>query len=323
MRYTISLLLASLATPALAAPSVVTDIAPVTSLVSQVMGTTGKPTGLLPAGADPHHFQMRPSQAGALQDADLVIWLGPEMTPWLTGPLEAANPDAMLRLLNTSGLHLLSYADDDHDDHDDHGHDDHGEHDHEGHDHEGHDHADHDEDEHHHEGTDPHAWLNPENAVLWLDAIATELSEIDPENAETYRANANAAIAATKELDEKLAAQLAPVADQPIVLFHDAYNYLADHYGLNVAGAISAGDASSPSAARLAEIRASAGPATCIFPEKQHDPKLAQQMADDAGVHLGGALDPEGTSLTQDADLYATMMQDLVDTLTDCMTRKD
>ncbi|WP_128254581.1 zinc ABC transporter substrate-binding protein [Falsirhodobacter deserti] len=310
MRYSISLLMASLATPAIADVTVVTDIAPVQSLVAQVMGET--PEVILPPGSDPHRFQLRPSQARAVQNADLAIWLGPEMTPWLETTMEGRSGEA-LELLHVDGLHAREYGDD-HAEHA-HGHDEH-EHEHE-HEHDDHGHDGH----HHHDGLDPHAWLDPANAMLWLDVIATRLSEVDPANAETYAANAAAAKQDIDALDGAIAQQLAPVADKPFVVFHDAYGYFTDHYGLTLAGSISAGDASSPSAARLAGIRQDAGPATCVFPEEQHDPKLAEQMASDAGVRLGGALAPEGAGLEAGPQLYAQLMQGLADTLTECLDR--
>ncbi|MDB6453845.1 zinc ABC transporter substrate-binding protein [Falsirhodobacter sp. 20TX0035] len=316
MRYTIPLLLASVAaTPALADVQVVTDISPIHSLVAQVMGDTGTPDLILPPGSDPHHFQLKPSQAGAIQDADLVIWLGPEMTPWLTAALKARGGEE-LELLHVDGLTQRQYAEGAHEEHDhddhDHAHDHEHEHEHE------HDHGE-GEEHHHHEGLDPHAWLNPDNVLVWLDAIEGKLSEMDPTNAEAYAANAKAAEDDIRALDADLTEQLAPAKGKPFVTFHDAYGYFTDHYDLTSAGAISPGDASSPSARRLAEIREQAGPATCIFPEVQHDPKLAQQMADDAGVTLGQPLDPEGAQLTAGPQLYGQLMHGLADTLTACL----
>jgi zinc transport system substrate-binding protein len=87
MRYIITLAFAS--TPAFAeVPAVVTDIPPVHALVSQVMGDLGQPMLLLERGADEHDFQLRPSQAAAVADAELVVWIGPELTPWLDGAME-------------------------------------------------------------------------------------------------------------------------------------------------------------------------------------------------------------------------------------------
>ena len=91
MRYIISPAIATLAfaLPALAeVPKVVTDIHPVHALVAQVMGDLGTPDLLLERGASEHDFQLRPSQAASLADADLVVWIGPELTPWLNRALD-------------------------------------------------------------------------------------------------------------------------------------------------------------------------------------------------------------------------------------------
>ena len=185
MRYIISLVLASLALPAWAeVPKVVTDIPPVHALVAQVMGDLGTPDLLLERGASEHDFQLRPSQAAGLADAGLVVWIGPELTPWLDRALEGLGEGAkQLPLLAVPGTVTHAYAEGGahmEAGHDDHGHDDHAE--------EAAGHDDHD-----HSGTDPHAWLDPANAKLWLGAIAQDLSDLDPDNAATYAANAAAA----------------------------------------------------------------------------------------------------------------------------------
>nr|WP_235438829.1 zinc ABC transporter substrate-binding protein [Candidatus Rhodobacter lobularis] len=159
-------------------PSVAVDIAPVHSLVARVMQGVGEPDLIVPAGASPHEFSLRPSQAGALQGADLVFWMGEGLTPWMEDALETLAGDAAVTtLLEIDETSLLEFREgalfeahdhddhgddgdhDGHDDHDDHdGHDDHDDHD--GHDdHDDHaedehdDHDDHAEDEHHdHDG---------------------------------------------------------------------------------------------------------------------------------------------------------------------------
>ena len=338
MRYTISLLLAStaLAAPAIAeVPSVVTDIPPVHSLVAQVMGDLGQPVLLIDRGANAHDFQLKPSQTAALAEADLVVWIGPEMTPWLDRAQDTAEGAERLGLLAAPGTELRDFgAADPHDHaeeaaHDDHGHDhaeeaghdDHA-HDHDaaaeaGHDDHGHDdHAGHD-----HSGTDPHAWLDPANARLWLGTIAASLSAIDPANAAAYTANAEAAVARIDTLDTTLAARLAPLHDKPIVVFHDAYGYFADHYDLTIAGAIALGDAASPGAAHLKGLQAKmqGGAPVCIFPEANHDPKLVDTMVEGTGARIGAPLDPEGSMLDPGPGLYDALLTGLADALTGCL----
>lgn len=319
MRYIITAVLAS--TPAFAeVPSVVTDIPPVHALVAEVMGDLGQPELLLAKGADEHDFQLRPSQAGSVADAALVVWIGPELTPWLASALDS-RPDgaAALALLDAPGTQLRDYAggekteagheEEDHD----HGHEDHADEGHADEDHAGHD----------HDGIDPHAWLDPGNAQVWLGLIAAELSRLDPGNTATYQANAAAAGKRLAALDAEVAAILAPVKDKPLVTFHDAFGYFADHYGVTLAGSIALGDAASPGAARLSELRAQmeSGAVLCIFPEVQHDPDLVTQMAEGTGARVGGALDPVGSSLEAGPGAYAALMTRMARTIADCAGR--
>ena len=325
MRYIISSAFATLVTalPALAeVPRVVTDIHPVHSLVAQVMGDLGTPELLLEKGASEHDFQLRPSQAAGLAEADLVVWIGPELTPWLERALEGLGEgSARLALIDLPGTETRQFsetgahgAEEGHD----HGHD---------HDHDeaeaeaGHEEHGHDEHGHSHEGTDPHAWLDPANAELWLTAIADELSRLDPEHAATYAANATAAITDIKSLDAEIATTLAPVQGKPLVVYHDAYGYFAAHYGLEIFGSIALGDATAPGAARLAELRdgVAAGTPVCLFPEAQHDPVLVQQLAEGTGARIGGALDPNGSTLEPGPGAYAALLRSLAQTMADCV----
>ena len=167
-------------------PRVVADIAPIHSLVSMVMDGVGQPQLLVPQNISPHHYSMRPSEAEALQEAQLVVYVGHDMSPWLEPVLETlaasasaldlSKVDNIMQLAFREGPIFDDHDEEGHDDHDEEGHDDHDEEGHDDHDEEGHDdHAHHD-----HDGVDPHMWLDPMNAKLWLYAIASELTRIDP-----------------------------------------------------------------------------------------------------------------------------------------------
>lgn len=292
------------ALPALAAPpQVVADTPAVGSLVSQVMGDLGNPDVLLATGADAHNFQMRPSQAVALAGADILFWVGPAFTPWLERAIEGVGlRGTSVALLQADGVVLRSYDEDDDDGHD-HGH---------GHDAETSDALD---------GIDPHAWLDPHNAGVWIEVVAARLSEADPGNAETYAANAEAAKDRIAALDADLSAALGPVRSEPLIVFHDAYGYFADHYGLTVAGTIALGDAAKPGAGRIAAMRETLVEtgAACVFPEVQHDPALVRVVIEGTGARMGGALDPSGSSLPAGPDHYETLMRNLAETILACL----
>src|SRR6056297_1885864 len=183
-------------------PKVVADITPVHSLVAQVMEGAGTPALLIAPGASPHGYAMRPSEAAALDAAELVFWMGEGLTPWLEGAIDSLAGDAqVIALLGAGETRVLPFREgiafEAHDEkgHDDHSHDDHGHegHDEHGHDEHGHDEHGHDEHGHGHDGADPHTWLDPTNARAWLDVIAAELAGHDPGNAALYKANAAAA----------------------------------------------------------------------------------------------------------------------------------
>lgn len=348
MRYSIALAAAMLGTP-LAAHDirVVTDIPVAHSLVSMVLGDHGTVDLMLDRGANAHSYQLRPSQAQALSEADIVVWMGERMTPWMGRAIEGLSDDAhAVALLEVEGAMLREFgqakdAEDDHghehsdahamDDHgDDHGHDHSDEHAHDdhGHDHSdehahddhGHDHGDDHGHDHAHTGLDPHAWMDTRNAAIWIDAIAAELAEHMPDHAADFASNAAAAKAEITALTAELKTILAPAQDMAFVTFHDAYGYFVNQFDLTQAGSIALGDAASPGAQRLAELRADleADAAVCVFPEAAHDPALVTTMIEGTGVRLGDTLDPAGSLLDPGADLYPTLMRNMAQSIADC-----
>jgi zinc transport system substrate-binding protein len=250
-----------------------------------VMGDLGTPVLLLAKGADEHDFALRPSQALAVAEAGLVVWIGPELTPWLDRALGGSTGVQLALLAATGTATRPNEA--------------------------GQDQA----------ATDPHAWLDPGNAAVWLGLIAAELARIDPENAPTYAANAAQALAEVQALDASIAATLAPVADRPFVVFHAAYGYFIAHYGLQTAGALREGDAASPGAARIAALRdtLAQGGVRCVFPEVQHDPVQLAQLVEGTNAKLGAALDPVGSTLDPGPGAYAALLTALAGTLAECL----
>jgi zinc transport system substrate-binding protein len=279
-------------------PKVVTDIPIVQSLVAEVMGDLGSPAVLVGGGADAHAYQLRPSEARALAGADLVVWIGPEMTPWLGRVLSAAPDVQVTGLLASKGTTLRNFADADGT-------------------------TSIDPENHDHAGIDPHAWLDPGNAETWLGVIANELSTADPEHAAIYRQNAEEAVKRTADLAAELDGILARSQDRPIVVGHQAYGYFAQRFGLKVAASIESGDAAEPGAARLSEIAAlvkSAG-VGCLFPEVGQDPKRAGVLIEGSVAKLGAPLDPEGRTLDPGPGLYPTLMRNLAEAIAACQSQ--
>ena len=285
-------------------PKVTVDIAPVHSLVSSVMEGVGKPDLIMPAGASPHEYQLKPSNAKSLEDADVVFWIGEDLTPWLENGLESLAKNASkTSLLGVDGIELLSFREGalfeahDHGDHDDHD------------DHEGHAHGEH----------DPHAWLSPKIAKVWLNSIAAKLSEVDPDNAATYFSNAKSARDNIDALMSEVNSILDPIREKKFVVFHDAYQYFEKDFGISASGAISLGDASDPSPARLAEIRKRVvdEAVACVLAEPQYKQGLVKAVVEGTNANTA-VIDPLGVKLETGPSLYENLIRNLATNLAKC-----
>ena len=368
-------------------PNVAVDIAPVHSLVARVMQDVGAPDLIIRSGASPHDYRLRPSEAKALQDANLVIWMGKELTPWMEDAVKTLSTEAaILTLLEKDETTLLEFResvlfeehdhddhsdkdhaeteDQGHDDHDDHSdedhaetedqdHDDHDDHsdkdhaetedqDHDDHDNhsdkdhaetEGQDHDDHDNhsdedhaetedqdhDEHAHGAHDPHAWLSPKNAKIWLNLIAAQLSTADPDNASTYFVNAAAAVTEIDTLMADVSTMLDPIRGNSFIVFHDAYQYFETVFEFPASGAISLGDATDPSPARIARVqdRIQERKIQCVLAEPQFKKGLVVTVLEGTDAKTS-IIDPLGDALEPGPALYPQLIRNMAKTLVDC-----
>ena len=338
-----SLSLFSFISSAEAEPKVVTSIKPIHSLVSYVMDGVGRPDLLVDGSSSPHTFQLKPSHATMLQEADIVFWIGEDLESFLETPLDSIAANAKrVTLMDSDQIELLKFReknvfDDHHDDHDEHedhadGHDDHDEHEghddhdeHEGHDdhdeHEGHDdhdeHEGHDDHAHHHGEHDIHFWLDPEIAKSIVNITARELSEIDPNNKSTYEKNAANAIDDLEELINVTKSKIN--SDATYIVFHDAYQYFEQRFGIEVIGALTVNPEVLPGAKQLSEIREviEHENVNCLFSEPQFNPSIANTIAKDTGIKAA-VLDPLGAELEPGKDLYFELISDMASSFENC-----
>lgn len=315
-------------TLALAAPQVVVSIKPVHSLVAAIMQGVGEPALIVEGAASPHTYSLKPSNARALENADVVFWVGHGLEAFLEKPLEAlAGKATVVELEDAPGLVRLPFREggafEAHEDEVDHAvgeapaHDDHdAPADHAAEEHAGEDH------DHEHGGFDMHLWLNPMNAKAMAKQIEETLVAADPANAARYKANGLALAEEIDTLDKDIAAAVAPVADKPFVVFHDAYQYFENRYKVRVAGSITVSPETMPGAERIAEIhgKVKALKAACVFAEPQFEPKLVSVVTEGTDARAG-TLDPEGGALEAGPALYPELMHNLAKSLTDCLSR--
>jgi zinc transport system substrate-binding protein len=331
---------------AMAAPDVVVSIKPIHSLVASIMKGVGEPSLIVEGAASPHTYTLKPSNARALENADVVFWVGPGLEAFLDKPLEALPKKAkVVELEDAPGLTKLPFREGgafeahDHGDHAeageggaDHAHDhgaeeaghaDHAKAEHaDDHGHEDHAHEGHDHDEHEHGGTDMHLWLDPSNAKAMAAEIAKSLSEADPANKAAYDANLAALDTEIDTIDTEIAAQLKPVLEKPFIVFHDAYQYFEKRYGVRVAGSVTVSPETMPGAERLSSIHAKIEElgAACVFAEPQFEPKLIGVVTEGTQAK-SGVLDPEGGALEPGPALYGQLMRNLSTSMSTCLSQ--
>lgn len=293
---------------------VVVSVKPLHSLVSAVMqGSPSVPSLLVEGANSPHGFALRPSHVEALSRADIVFWIGDTYETFLDGTLATVAPGVTeVRMIDTPGLITLPFREGGlFESHEGEGEEDHGE---DGDEHDGH--GEHDD---HGEGPDPHIWLDPGNAVIMTQAIADNLSVLDPEHASLYRANADNTVEQLEALELELSRELWD-AGGSFFVFHDAYHYFEETFGLEATGAFTINPAIAPGVQRIEEIKRTieSQGATCIFAEPQFSPRLLETLASDTGASIG-VLDPLGADLVDGPDLYFEMMSGLAASFKTCL----
>ena len=288
-----------------AAPRVMASIQPIHSLVAGVMRGVGAPGLIVQGYGSPHAYQMRPSVAAALYEADLVFWMGAPLENFLRKPINNVRPPArVVTLLDTQGLNVYFNRK---------------------------------------SGVwdaeaslirseksaqpapaaferDPHVWLSPQNAKHLVDRIATALAKLDADNAASYRANARAL---TQRIDRQTAAlqeRLAPIRSVPFVTFHDAFQYFERAFGLNAVGALHLEPDRAPGAGRIYALRGAirARGVRCVFREPQFQAALVDTLVEDTGARVG-VLDPMGAAIAPGPNAWFQMMTANADSMIQCL----
>ncbi len=315
--------------------NVVTTIKPLHSLVSSVMKGIGEPSLIIEGTNNPHTFVFKPSHAKMIEEADIIFWIGEDLEAFMEKPLDSlAEESQVISFMALSSIEKLKFREknifNDHDGHedeheghedeDDHGHkdDDHDD-DHDGHEdeHEGHDDDHNDAHAHAHGEFDAHIWLDPVNAKKMVLEIAHELSDLDPNNKVKYEDNANATI---KSLDELVDSNKKILSkDISYVVFHDAYQYFENRFGVIPAGALTLNPDVLPGAKQIADIQDVINDKgiKCIFSEPQYNPKIIETIGNDMKISTG-VMDPLGAYIDAGPSMYSDLINGIANSIKDC-----
>jgi zinc transport system substrate-binding protein len=273
---------------------VLATIKPVHSLVAAIMRGAGTPELLIQGAQSEHSYALKPSDTEKIGRAQIVFEVGPDLETYLVRPLAALAPHATIVVLERSpGVRLLPAR------HgglwEDVGNSDDG-------------------------PTDPHIWLDPENAIAMTGAIAAALIKANPARAGLYSANRDRQIAVLRTLERELSGSLAPLHRSRYLVFHDAYRYFEQRFGLAPIGAVTVAPERPVGPRRVEALRRAIldGRIECVFNEPQFSPRLVETLIEGSHVRVG-VLDPLGAALASGPDLYPTLLRGLSVSLKSCL----
>jgi zinc transport system substrate-binding protein len=264
--------------------SVVASFYPLAEAASRVGGDLVSVQNLTPPGVEPHDLELAPDDIEAISNADVIVYLGGGFQPAVEDALAEAEDAVTVDALNAVATNTAPASEAE-------------------------------------EGltVDPHVWLDPARYEEIVRAVADALAKADPANESTYAANAQAYIAQIAALDEEFRAGLSDCARTTIVTSHEAFGYLAGAYGLTQVGILGLSPEAEPDPRRLAELRdlVEREGVTTIFAEELVSPKVAETLANEAGVQVTVLNPIESLTDAQEkaGEDYLSLMRENLDTL--------
>ncbi|WP_286886918.1 zinc ABC transporter substrate-binding protein [Pseudomonas sp. UBA7456] len=294
----LTLFVAFIAFSAHADVHVLTSIKPLQQIAAAVQEGVGSPEVLLPPGASPHHYALRPSDVRRVAEADLLYWIGPDMEGFLPKVLTSRSKTTVA-VQSLPGMKLRHFGEDSHshdEDHDDHDHN-------------------------HRPGSlDAHLWLSSVNARVIAGKMAADLASVDPANADRYTRNLATFTQRLDALDTRIKARVAGVAGKPYFVFHEAFDYFEAEYGLKHTGVFSVASEVQPGAQHVAAMRKRLQEVgkTCVFSEPPLRPRLAETLTAGLPVRLA-ELDALGGTDPVDAQGYERLLDKLGGDLASCL----
>ena len=287
-----------------AMPAVLTTIKPVQLIAAAVLDGVDAPAVLLPPGASPHSYALRPSDRRAVLQAERIYWVGPDLERFverLLGESQTAVelmaiPHLTVREMRQTHAEVHDHLEGSPIHHHEHGH------------------------EHKPGSLDAHIWLDPQNALTIARYIAEDLKTLYPGQADRLAANLGDFEARLERLDARLGDRFEPLKNKPYFVFHDGYGYFEGHYQIAPRGVFSLSHEVQPGARHINALREQlqqAGPA-CVFSEPQFTPRLIDSLTRDLPVRKA-ELDPLGSEIPVDAGGYEALLEGLADQLAGCL----
>ncbi|MDV7103127.1 zinc ABC transporter substrate-binding protein [Vibrio sp. TH_r3] len=269
------------------AMTILTSIKPLQLIVTEITDSVSTPELLLSSTASPHDYALKPSDLSKIKNADLVVWFGPDLEPFLT---KVIGESEKALWLSKSDITLRSYSKAGHDGHN-------------------------------HGNFDPHIWLGPIQAEQTAKAIAAKLIKLDKENAAVYQANLERFVSNLSQTEQQIKTLLSPHLTNGYYVFHDAYEYFESYFDLNNLGHFTLSPDRKPGAKTLIQIRSALrkGEVKCVFSEPQFEPAIIETVTRGSDVYIG-VLDPLATDVELKKGGYFQFLTHLANDYVECLS---
>lgn len=273
--------------------SVTASILPLGDFCQKIGGEQVAVQVLVPPGASPHVFEPSPTAVAQALKSQVFVYVGAGLDPWAERLLKTQKSPQRAVVEAVAGMPLIEAVAEA--EHHEHGAKEHGE-------------AEH----HHHEGGNPHVWLDPVLAQDICRRIAQALIQVDPAHKKAYEENLARYLQQLEDLDRDIKKSVATFRHKEYVSFHPAYTYFSRRYGFKELSVIEEAPGREPSPGHLqriiAAIKKSGGEA--VFAEPQFSPRVAEIIAQEAGVKVL-FLDPLGGRPPYGSDYLKLMRHNL------------
>lgn len=267
-----------LASHTTAQPHVLVSIKPL-QLIAQALVTTDQSVGvLLPAGATPHHYTMRPSDLSRLGDTDIIVWLGAAAEQYLDKAIVNSSGHAEVVSLEK----LLKER----------------------------------------EGgyVDPHLWLSGQRAIQVAQLITDRLVKLDPDNGDDYLSNLAAFIGAVEEQEELIRTELKSFSQAAYLVYHDAYRYFEEDYGIMHRDVVTQNPEVSPGIRQLTELDRliATNKISCILVEPESNHRIVDRLANKHDLRIQ-LIDPMASDLLADGNSYVRFLGEVTNRIKNCL----
>ncbi|WP_202984952.1 zinc ABC transporter substrate-binding protein ZnuA [Gilliamella sp. ESL0250] len=282
---------------------IVSSVKPIGFIAEAIASGVTDTDILLPDGASPHTYNLKPSDLAKLKSAELVIWVGEDMEAFMPTILKSIDNQNQIELMTIPEIKALLRTS------------------HDVHEHEEHHSADMTAQDHHGE-YDEHIWLSPNIAKIIAQSIHDRLITLYPDKSVLVDENLREFNIKLAEIEQNIAKKLITVQNRGYFVFHDAYGYFEARFGLKKLGSFTINPAVQPGVQKVYAIQQELKEhkAVCVFREPQFSPAVIEKLVDGTDVRIG-ELNPLGTDIALSKDAYSQFLLKLTQQLLDCLDR--